>query len=192
MATLPTPKLKGSISLEEAIAKRRSVREFADRDITQEEISQLLWAAQGTTDKTHSLRSVPSAGALYPLEIYLITKDGLFHYDVKKHTLEILGRRDLRPELARAGFNQAMIQEAAADIVICAVFERVTSKYAERGVSYVYMEAGHAAQSIQLMAVSLGLASVPVGAFDDKSVTVVLGLDNNRKPLYIIPVGAAE
>ena len=191
MITLPKPKVKGSISLEETIARRRSVREFADRDITQEEISQLLWAAQGITDKTRSLRSVPSAGALYPLEIYLLTKDGLFHYRVDEHALEILGRRDLRPELARAGFNQAMIQEAAADIVMCAVFERITSKYAERGASYVYMEAGHTAQNIHLMAVSLGLASVPVGAFDDKSVKAVLGLDNNRKPLYIIPVGAS-
>ena len=191
MITLPKPKVKGSISLEETIARRRSVREFADRDITQEEISQLLWAAQGITDKTRSLRSVPSAGALYPLEIYLLTKDGLFHYSVDEHALEILGRRDLRPELARAGFNQAMIQEAAADIVMCAVFERITSKYAERGASYVYMEAGHTAQNIHLMAVSLGLASVPVGAFDDKSVKAVLGLDNNRKPLYIIPVGAS-
>lgn len=192
MITVPTPKTKGTMSLEEAIAKRRSTREFTQTSITKEEISQLLWAAQGITDKKNSLRAAPSAGALYPLEIYLFTRDGIFHYNVEKHALEVLDRRDGRQELSAASFGQDMIQEAAASIVIGAVFGRVTSKYGDRGVGYVYMEAGHAAQNIHLMAVSLGLASVPVGAFDGKKVKAVLSLDNAIEPLYIIPVGAEK
>ncbi len=190
MIKLPEPKIKGSVSLEEAIVQRRSIREFAERDIKLEEVSQLLWAAQGITDKTESFRAVPSAGALYPLEIYVVTKEGLFHYIVEKHALEILDNHDLRSELADASWGQGMVRQAGADIVICAIFKRVTSKYAERGIRYVYMEAGHAAQNIHLMAVSLGLGSVPVGAFDDKKVQALLKLDKNIEPLYIVPIGA--
>jgi len=190
MIKLPEPKIKGRVSLEEVINARRCVREFTEKDIKLEEISQLLWAAQGITDKTRSLRAVPSAGALYPLEIYLITKDGLFHYIVAKHALEILDNRDLRRDLAAASLGQASVKQAAADIVICAIFKRVTSKYGERGMRYVDIEAGHAAQNIHLTAVSLGLGSVPVGAFDDQSVQAMLKLDKNTTPLYIITVGA--
>lgn len=190
MIKLPEPKIKGSVSLEEAIVQRRSIREFAERDIKLEEVSQLLWAAQGITDKTESFRAVPSAGALYPLEIYVVTKECLFHYIVEKHALEILDNHDLRSELADASWGQGMVRQAGADIVICAIFKRVTSKYAERGIRYVYMEAGHAAQNIHLMAVSLGLGSVPVGAFDDKKVQALLKLDKNIEPLYIVPIGA--
>lgn len=190
MIKLPEPKIKGSVSLEEAIVQRRSIREFVERDIKLEEVSQLLWAAQGITDKTESFRAVPSAGALYPLEIYVVTKEGLFHYIVEKHALEILDNHDLRSELADASWGQGMVRQAGADIVICAIFKRVTFKYAERGIRYVYMEAGHAAQNIHLTAVSLGLGSVPVGAFDDKKVQALLKLDKNIEPLYIVSIGA--
>ncbi len=190
MVKLPEPRTKGKVSLEEAINARRSVRQFTQRDLTLEEISQLLWAAQGITDKTRSLRAVPSAGALYPLEIYLITRDGLFRYITEKHALEILEKRDLRSDLAAAALGQSSVKQAAADVVICAVFKRITSKYGERGTRYAYIEAGHAAQNIHLTAVSLGLASLPVGAFDDKSAQAVLKLDKDTTSLYIIPVGA--
>jgi SagB-type dehydrogenase family enzyme len=190
MIKLPEPKIKGSVSLEEAIARRRSIREFAERDIKLEEVSQLLWAAQGITDKAKSFRAVPSAGALYPLEIYVVTREGLFRYIVEKHALEILDNHDLRSELSDASWGQEMVRQAGANIVICAIFKRVTSKYAERGIKYVYMEAGHAAQNIHLMAVSLGLGSVSVGAFDDKKVQALFKLDKNIEPLYIVPIGA--
>lgn len=189
MIKLPKPRSKGDISLEETINQRRSVRDFSDRDLNLEEISQLLWAAQGLTDKSRGFRSVPSAGALYPLEIYIIKKDGLFHYNLQEHALEILEKRDLRTGLCRAAWGQTMVRDAPIDIVICAVSRRVTSKYGERGIRYVHMEAGHCAQNIHLMAVSLGLGSVPVGAFDDTEIKTLLKLDENIEPLYIIPIG---
>lgn len=189
MIRLPKPGIKGDISLEETINQRRSLRDFLDRDLNLEEISQLLWAAQGITDKSRGFRSAPSAGALYPLEIYIIKKDGLFHYNLEEHALQILEKRDLRAGLCRAAWGQTMVRDAPIDIVICAVFRRVTSKYGERGIRYVHMEAGHCAQNIHLMAVSLGLGSVPVGAFDDAQVKTLLKLDKNIEPLYIIPIG---
>ena len=187
---LPEPKAKGNVSVEEAIGKRRSVRSYASRDISIEDVSQLLWACQGITDKARGdKRAAPSAGALYPLEIYLVKSDGIFHYIPKNHSLEAVSSKDSRDELAAAAYGQGFVSEAAVDIVICAVYERVTSKYGERGVRYTDMEAGHAAQNVFLQAVSLGLDSVPVGAFSDNEVAKVLQLPKNVKPLYILPVG---
>jgi len=185
---LSKPVLKGKISLEEAINKRRSVRSFSDKPLSGEEISQLLWAAQGITDP-RGLRAAPSAGALYPLEIYVVDGSGLFHYIPQGHKLEILSDKDLRQRLSSACWGQGFIAKAALDIVICAVYERVTSKYGDRGSKYVDMEAGHAAQNLHLQAVALGLVSVPVGAFNDDHIRGVLGFSKEIKPLYVIPVG---
>jgi SagB-type dehydrogenase family enzyme len=188
---LPKPLAKGSMSLEEAISKRRSVRSFSDKDLNLEHLSQLLWAAQGITGTKNGvdLRSAPSAGALYPMEIYLLTKDGLFHYIPQGHKLEILADRDLRSSLCAAAWGQAAIGQAAADIVICAVYSRVTSKYGQRGMRYVDMEAGHIAQNIHLEAAAQGLGSVPIGAFDDEQAAKALSLPADCEPLYIIPIG---
>ena len=164
---LPQPKTKSEVSLEEAIVKRRSVRSFTPKDLSMEEISQILWAAQGITGKG-GFRAAPSAGALYPMELYLLSKDGLFHYVPKKHKLEVLGSEDLRGKLARAALGQSSVKNAAIDIVICGVPDRITKKYGERGIRYMYIEAGHIAQNIHLQAVALGLGSVPIGAFNDK------------------------
>lgn len=188
---LPQPKLKGKVSLEEAIFKRRSQREFQRKDLSLEQIGQLLWAAQGITAKRggFNFRAAPSAGALYPLELYALTKDGLYHYIPEGHKLENLSDRDLRGDLADAALGQGSVASSALDIVICAVYERVTSKYGQRGVRYVHIEAGHAAQNIHLQAVALGLGSVPIGAFSDEGVQKTLGLPKDHEPLYIIPVG---
>jgi len=188
---LPQPLTKGKVSLEETIARRRSQRSFKGKELTLEEISQLLWAAQGITGKegAHNFRSVPSAGALYPMEVYALTKDGLYHYVPENNILEVLDERDLRSNLAIAAFGQSSVSQAALDIVICAVYERVTAKYGERGKRYVEIEAGHVAQNIHLQAVALGLGSVPIGAFSDEKVKDVLKLPLNQVPLYIIPVG---
>ena len=186
---LPEPKAKGNVSVEEAIGKRRSVRSYASKDISVEDVSQLLWACQGITDKARGHRAAPSAGALYPLEIYLVKSDGIFHYIPKSHSLEAVSKRDSRSELAAAAYGQGFVEEAAIDIVICAVYERVTSKYGERGVRYTDMEAGHAAENVFLQAVALGLDSLPVGAFSDSAVAKVLQLPKETKPLYILPVG---
>lgn len=185
---LPQPRTESEFSLEEAISKRRSQRNFSAKDLSMEEISQLLWSAQGITGKG-GFRTTPSAGALYPMELYVFSKDGLFHYIPKRHKLEVLGGEDLRKNLSRAALGQSAIRNAAVVFVICGVPERITRKYGERGIKYMYIEAGHIAQNIHLQAVALGLGSVPIGAFDDKAVGKVLSLPRGYQPLYIIPVG---
>lgn len=188
---LPQPKTKSEISLEEVIAKRRSQRAFLDKELSVEKISQLLWVAQGITGKSwdSSLRAVPSAGALYPIEIYLLNNEGLFHYISDGHKLEVLGTEDLRTKLAFSSLGQKSIEQAAVDIIICGVSEKITAKYGGKGIIYMYMEAGHIAQNIHLQAVALGLGSVSVGAFNDEEVDKILGLPEGCQSLYIIPVG---
>jgi len=186
---LPEPRLKGGLSVEEAIQKRRSVRNYLSKDLPLEDISQLLWACQGVTDRKRALRASPSAGALYPLEIYLAKRDGLYHYIVDAHALDRVSDKDVRQALADAAFGQQFVAEAGIDIIVCAVYERITSKYGERGIRYTDMEAGHAAENVFLQAVALGLDSVAVGAFGDAVVAKVLGLPAGVKPLYILPVG---
>ena len=186
---LPAPKLDGEVSVEEAISKRRSVRSYSIKDLSLERISQLLWSAQGVTDKSRGFRVAPSAGALYPLEIYLANKDGLFHYRIKDHTLERVSSKDIRRELSSASLGQSSVAQAAVDIIICAVYERITSRYSQRGVRYTDIEVGHVAENVHLQAVALGLASVPIGAFSDDAVSKVLSLPEDEVPLYIIPVG---
>lgn len=185
---LPNPALKGNISIEESMVKRRSVRRYSEKELTLEQLSQILWAAQGITDEK-GFRAAPSAGALYPLEVYAVKKDGLFHYIPEGHKLEIISPKDLRRELTDAAWGQNFIYEAPVDIVICAVYKRVTTRYGDRGVRYTDIEVGHAAQNIHLQAAALGLASVPLGAFSDSDVSSVLGLSKEETPVYIIPVG---
>jgi len=186
---LPPPRLKGSISLEEAIRARRSRRSFSEKALTQEQISQLLWSCQGITDQRSGFRAVPSAGALYPLEVYALTKDGLFHYIPEGHMLQAASSEDMRGALCDAAWGQGLVRQAALDIVICAVYSRIASRYGERGVRYTDMEAGHAGQNVSLQAAALGLGSCMVGAFDPKEVAKLLGLPKDEEPLYIIPVG---
>lgn len=186
---LPAPKKRGLISVEEAIFKRRSRREYRANSLSKEQISQLLWAAQGITDPSGFFRSTPSAGALYPLEIYIVDSEGVFHYYPGGHTLEKVAMEDRRLALCEAALGQESIATAPLSIVIAAVYERTTAKYGDRGIRYVHMEAGHCAQNIQLQAVALGFGSVPVGAFSDKDVSRVLSLPSACVPLYIIPVG---
>lgn len=190
--SLPEPKLKGAVSLEEAIQKRRSKRGYSSKELGLQEISQLLWSVQGITEPRMGFRAAPSAGALYPLEVYLLKSDGLYRYLPDGHRLERLSGEDLRKPLARAALGQGFVAQAPIDIVICAVYERVCSKYGERGVRYTHIEVGHAAQNVHLQAVALGLGSVPIGAFSDNGVRKVLSLPKDHEPIYIIPVGYAK
>lgn len=187
---LPEPSLKGEVSVEETIEGRRSVRSFSPGALTLEEISQLLWAAQGVTEERRGFRAAPSAGATYPLELYLVTEDGIHSYAPDGHILEPVKSGDMRSSLAGAALGQRFVAEAQASIVITAVYARTAGRYgAERGRRYVHIEAGHAAQNIHLQAVALGLGSVPVGAFRDAEVSGALSLPEGHEPLYIIPVG---
>ncbi|MFX0003923.1 MAG: SagB/ThcOx family dehydrogenase, partial [Candidatus Hermodarchaeota archaeon] len=184
---LPKPELIGKKSLEECIYKRESVRNFSTKAIEIEKISQILWATQG---KKGDKRTVPSAGATYPLEIFTIVKDqGYFNYNVNKHVLKLITEEDLSMKLARASLDQYFIAEAYLNIIICAEYTRTTWRYGQRGIRYVFIEVGHCAQNIHLEAVALGLASVPIGAFEDDEVKKVLKLPKKIEPLYIVPVG---
>jgi len=189
MQTLPMPSVKGTVSVEETLARRRSIRTFKSDRLTLDQISQLLWAAQGITERRRGLRTAPSAGATYPLTTYLVTDQGVFMYDPQKHALLPKRAGDVRPALAEAALGQSWVREAPASIVFAAIYERTTGRYGGRGQRYVHMEAGHAAENVHLQAVALGLGSVPLGAFDDENVAEVLGLGREERPLYIIPVG---
>lgn len=191
---LPKPRQKSNISLEEALTKRRSIREFSSEALTLKELSQLLWAAQGVTEPSGG-RTAPSAGALYPLRVYLVVGSvknltaGVYRYEPMKHQIIKVRDGDLRESLSEAALGQPWVKNAAVNFVIIAVYETTTKKYGERGVRYVHMEAGHVAQNILLQTVALELGAVPVGAFYDSEVKKVLGLKENEQPLYIIPVG---
>lgn len=189
---LPSPRLTGPASLEEALHDRRSIRSFTSEALTRAEVGQLLWAAQGLTDAAGH-RTAPSAGALYPLEVDVVTAEGIARYVPDGHGLASRGDTDLRPALRRAALDQAAVGEAPLIIVISAVVERTATRYgAGRAARYVALEAGHAAQNILLQAVSLGLGAVTIGAFDDAGVRRVLGLADGEAPLYLIPVGHAR
>jgi SagB-type dehydrogenase family enzyme len=186
---LPAPELKGRMSLEQALAARRSVREFIRQTLTERELSQLLWAAQGIT-RADGLRTAPSAGALYPLELWVATASGFSHYEPHKHRLTQHLERDLRPEIYRSALMQEAILQAPAVFVIAAVYQRTARKYGEqRTPRYVHMEVGHSAQNLLLEAVALGLGGVVIGAFNDSEVERVLSLPAEQRLLYLIPVG---
>ncbi len=191
---LPAAAYDSDTSLESALRSRRSCRRFAQRSLALQSVAQLLWAGQGITDE-RGFRTAPSAGALYPLKIYLVAgrnrdlAEGVYHYRPAKHDLVRVKAEDARSALSRAALSQPAVKEAAAVFVITSVMARITGKYGKRGVAYAYMEAGHVAQNILLETESLGLGAVPIGAFDNAAVSRVLGLDKKETPIYLIPVG---
>lgn len=194
---LPAPEYHGMI-LEDAIRKRRSLRNYSKKAITLSQLSQLVFAAQGVTGKTYGqlLRTTPSAGALYPFEIYLIVNSvddlqrGIYHYSVQRHALELIKSGDFRNDITKAGLDQDMLGDSSVTFVFAAIFDRLRHKYGERGVRYAYMEAGHISQNIYLQATSLGLGSVGVGAFLDENLNKLIGLDGFKEAaIYIHAVG---
>ena len=191
---LPEPRTTGEISIEEAMRNRRSVRRYTEEAITLNDLSQLLWAAQGITSE-EGFRTAPSAGALYPLEVYVVAgnvdglSDGVYRYRAEGHTLQRIRDGDLRKNLSECALHQTQITDAAVDIVFAAAFKRTTAKYGERGVRYVYIEAGHAAQNVYLQAESSGLGVCAVGAFDEQEVSKLLALPDEETPIYILTVG---
>ncbi len=189
---LPPPRLESNVSLEEALSKRRSVRSFSSQELDLNQISQILWAAQGITQESTGYRTAPSAGALYPLEIFLLNSDGLFQYVPDGHKILKLSSDDLRADMLPGVLNQRSVAEAPVDIIITAVYQRTTSKYSDRGVMYVHMEAGHCCQNILLQATALGLGAVSVGAFDDSYIQNLLSLPSDYIPLYVVPIGYSK
>jgi len=203
---LPLPRIRRDVlSVEEALAYRRSIRSYKDEPITLEQLSQLLWATYGITDPRRSFKTTPSAGATYPLEIYVVVKPegvaieesrylepGSYKYIPDQHAIALVKRGDLSENLMKAALGQEWVRVAPVNIVIAAVFERTTGYYGDRGVRYVYMEVGHAGQNVYLEATALGLGCVVVGAFYDEEVEKVVGLSPGEEPMYIIPVGIPQ
>ncbi len=202
--TLPKPQFDSETSVERALKNRRSIRSFEQTPLTLVQVSQLLWAAYGITERAPDgdtslhggKRTVPSAGGLYPLEIYLVAGDvvglvpGVYRYDSEQHRLEEVQRGDRRDELSRAASGQKMIREAPAVIVYSAVFERTTQKYGNRGRQrYVWMEVGHSAQNLYLQAYSLHLAMCVMGGFSDRDVKKVVTMPRTEEPLYLVTLG---
>ncbi|NIR60377.1 MAG: SagB/ThcOx family dehydrogenase [Gammaproteobacteria bacterium] len=191
---LPEPRLAGAHPLERLLAQRRCVRSFANAALSLAELGQLLWAAQGITDP-EGLRTAPSAGALYPLELYSVVgavdglEAGIYRYRPEGHQLKQTAAGDRRGPLARAALGQSWLGDAAVVIALAAVLERTSRKYGRRAERYVPMEVGHAGQNLFLQAEALDLAAAVVGAFDDGEVATVLGLPAGAQPLSLMPVG---
>lgn len=187
-SALPDPRTTGTHPLEDAIRTRRSVREFLADPIGEQSISQLLWAAQGVTGD-QGYRAAPSAGAHYPLETYVLTEDGVYRYRVEEHALEQSAAGDFRSDIRAVSYDQSCITSAPAVFLFTAVYERTCGEYGSRGRMYVHMDVGHAAQNLLLQAEALGLAGVPVAAFDPAEVSRILSLPEDEEPIYMIPVG---
>ena len=197
VVSLPPPRQEGGTPLTDALARRRSVREFREAPLSLAEVAQLLWAAQGITDP-HGLRTAPSAGALYPLEVYVVAGQvqdlaaGIHKYDAERHELSCVGKGDARDRVERAALRQNWVGDAAAVFVIVGVYERVRVKYHERAERYVHIEVGHAVQNLCLQAAALGLGSVVVGAYHDDELAEVLRLPEGESPLCLVPVGRQQ
>jgi SagB-type dehydrogenase family enzyme len=194
---LPKPAVKGKLSVEEAVARRRTIRSFTTSPLSLSAVSQLLFVAQGITEEKRGKRATPSAGALYPLEVYMVVgkggvsdiKAGVYHYLPQGHRMELHKEGDLRGKLATASVNQRWVGTAPVIFVIAADYSRTTGKYKDRGIRYAHFEVGHCGENIALQAIGLGLGAGLVGAFRDNEVSLLLGLPENEAPLYIIPVG---
>lgn len=191
---LPVPRLESGVSVEEALLRRESIREYKLEPLTLDVVSQLLWSAQGVTRDSGG-RTAPSAGGTYPLEIYVVVgsvaglQPGVYHYIPKDHSVERVYEGDVRNNLAACALGQRWVSDGSIDIIVAADYGRTTRVYGVRGERYVHLEAGHAAQNIYLECVPLGCGTVAVGAFDNSCVKALLNLPVGQEPLYIMPVG---
>ncbi|OGN89252.1 MAG: hypothetical protein A2158_00125, partial [Chloroflexi bacterium RBG_13_46_14] len=191
---LPEPRYDSEVSLEESLLNRRSTRSYSDEPLTLQEVSQLLWAAQGITDDAGH-RTAPSAVALYPLSIYVVTgnvpeiMDGVYIYKPEEHSIKRIIDGDIRKELAEAAMGQASIRQGAVSFIVTVDYGIVMSRFGDKGERFGTLEAGHAAQNLCLQATALDLGLVTAGAINDDKVAEVLNLPENLTPLYVIPVG---
>lgn len=186
--TLPAPDTRGTATLDDALQRRRSVRDFRSEPLPLATVGQLLWAAQGVTDPTGK-RTAPSAGALYPLELYVVTRTEMIHYLPDGHRAQIRADADHRDALADAAFGQDFVASAPGVVVVSSVPARTRRKYGARADAYIAQEAGHATQNLLLEATSRGLVAVPVGGFDPAKVRRILVLPPEQHVLVLVPVG---
>jgi len=200
---LPAPSTRGEISIEEVLQKRRSVRRYASTPLTLQQTSQLLWSAYGISDSTtysrRKLRTAPSAGAVYPLEVYLMVRDvtgltpGLYRYHPEGHALTLYAEGDISKAVAEACLEQMMLHQAPASIIYTAVKSKIKARYGERGEDrYLCMDIGHSAQNVYLQATAMGLATCAVGAFDDTKLAAVIKPPAGEQVMYLLPVGVPQ
>jgi len=195
--SLPKPSFGGKVSVEKAIKGRRTVRDFKEKGLSLMHLSQLLWAGQGITDSLEKKRAAPSAGALYPLDIYILIGEssvekieaGIYRYLPNEHSLLPIATGDRRRDMALASLSQMWMSRAPAMLIITSEYQRIKGKYGERGIRYALMEVGHVGQNLFLQAEALGLGTGIVGAFDDSQVSKIASLPTQHEPLLIIPVG---
>jgi SagB-type dehydrogenase family enzyme len=194
---LPRPRTEGAISVEQAIGQRRTVRHFSPKTLHGSQLSQLLWAAQGVTGSGGFKRAAPSAGALYPMDVYAVLGPesvdriaaGVYHFEPEGHVLSLVNAGDVRDAVSGACLSQMWMAKAPLNLVITAEYRRITGKYGNRGVRYAMIESGHIAQNIFLQAEALGLKAGIVGAYHDEKLVEVLNLPRTREPLLVMPVG---
>ena len=194
---LPLAATEGNVSVEEAMARRRSIRHYSSKPLSLGSVSQILWAAQGITEVDGGFRTAPSAGALYPLEVYVVVRrdgveglpEGVYHYHPKAHALTLVRDGDLSADLEDATWGQDSVKEAAATIVITGDLSRTAEKYGRRGTQFMFQESGHAAENVFLQATALGIGTVVIGAFSEGAVRRVLGAGTGERPLYVQPLG---
>ncbi len=188
---LPPPEFGGGMCLAEALAHRRSHRVFGYRDPSIAEVAQLCWAAQGITDGELGLRAAPSAGATYPVALFVVAPAGVYRYEPSEHRLRRVVSGDVRERLQTAADDQSCVGESRVCLVLAAQPDAIAARYGRRrGWRYALLEAGHVAENILLQAAALGLVGVPVGAFEDRQVADVLGLPPGVHPVYLLPIGA--
>ena len=186
---LSSPDTTGGMTLNAAIARRRSRREFDSKALSDAQISQLCWAAQGITDTRSGKRVAPSAGGLYPITVLVVDTRGVFEYRPKDHSLIQRGTGDARRRLQLAALDQSAVGDAPACLVIGMNVSTTAAKYGRHAEQYCLMEAGHVAQNLLLSAASLELVGVPIGAFHERSVSKILKMPSAIKPVYLIPIG---
>ncbi|HSW44845.1 MAG TPA: SagB/ThcOx family dehydrogenase [Phycisphaerae bacterium] len=189
LVPLPAPSSESTMGLEDAIRLRRSCRHFSEQPLRPKEIGQLCWAGQGITDREHGFRASPSAGALYPVELFVVTAEGVDRYVPEKHAMQRHLAGDVRKELQRAALGQSQVGQAPASIVVAADVSRTARKYRDRAERYCWMEAGHVAQNVLLQATALNLGGVPVGAFEDDKAAAAIRLPKGWQVLYLLPIG---
>jgi len=196
---LRPPKTDGTVSVEWAIKQRRTIRSFSPETLNLNQLSQLLWSAQGNTENGGFKRAAPSAGALYPMDVYAVVgrssveqiEAGVHHYEPNGHALSYITKKDVRDRVAKASLSQMWMARAPLNIVITAEYSRITVKYKERGIRYAMIEAGHIAQNLFLQAEAMGLKAAIVGAFHDNELIDILKIPRSHEPLLIMPIGYA-
>jgi SagB-type dehydrogenase family enzyme len=190
---LTAPRATSEVSVEQALKTRRSLRSFAPSPLTLAQVSQLLWAAQGVTDPS-GRRTAPSAGACYPLELYLVAGNvtglapGVYRYRPSEHDLMPVAMGDRRAAVAKA-CRQGWVAEAPASVAFAAIYARTAKKYPDRAARYIPIEVGAAAENLALQAVALGLGTTVVGAYDDAALAQALGSASDERPLALLPMG---